>query len=158
MHVRVQHTRINNGGRELAEHSILRPDRPMARRRILTKQSCFAWHFLAPNAKAPKLAGTKQIYSAEHAESLCRTDLLQKLKYENQWPHSYELSGALRMVGEIGVHHPKRWILASTDYDGQHGLMQRGTEEHKVERKGIGMEMKKARKAKTVKRKEKTTG
>jgi hypothetical protein len=32
------------------------------------------------------------------------------------------------MVGEMEVRHPKRRMLASTEYDGQNDMMQRMTE------------------------------
>jgi hypothetical protein len=60
------------------------------------------------------------------------------------------------LIGEMGLCHPKRWILANEEYTEYYGLSGRLTEAEDVESKGIGMPVKKVRKprAKKVKSEE----
>jgi hypothetical protein len=123
-------------------------------RRIQTEQICFSWNFLPTATPVPsKLQGKKLTYTTEHAEELRKTDQLRKLKYDNQWPHKYEVASADGLVGEMGVFHTKRWILASGGYDEYYGMTGRLTETEDVESKGIGMPLVKARKPRAKKAK-----
>jgi len=39
------------------------------------------------------------------------------------WPHKYEVAAADGLVGEMGIRHPKRWVLASEEYCEYYGFM-----------------------------------
>ncbi|KAI4944069.1 hypothetical protein J4E91_008924 [Alternaria rosae] len=149
---RVQHVRLGDrGSRKYIEKQALR-DYIRRGQRIQTKQINFAWNFLPSTTPAhKKLIGKKHTYTAAHAEGLRKTDKLRKLKYENQWPHKYEVIAGDGLVGEMGIRHPKRWILASNEYDEYNGLMGRLTATEDVESKGIGMPLWKARKPRAKK-------
>lgn len=149
---RVQHVRLGDGGsRKYIEKQALRDYIRMGQR-IQTKQINFAWNFLSSSIPTPKkLLGKKHTYTAERAESLRKTDQLRRLKYDNQWPHKYEVAAADGLVGEMGIRHPKRWVLASEEYDEYHGVMGRLTATEDVESKGIGMPLWKARKPRAKK-------
>jgi hypothetical protein len=67
------------------------------------------------------------------------------------WPHRYEVAAAEGLIGEMGIRHPKRWILASEEYDDYYGMMGRLTEAEDVESKGIGMSLAKMRKPRVKK-------
>ena len=142
---RVQYKRLSNGDwREEVEQAGLLGNK--TRRRIQTKQINFAWNFLPTTTTVPKkLVGKRHTYTAEHAEEMRRTDQLRELKYENQWPHKYEVAAADGLIGEMGIRHPKRWILASEEYCEYYGLMEQLEEAEDVESKGIGMALWKAK-------------
>jgi hypothetical protein len=149
---RVQHERLGDKTeRKIVEREAMSSNSGN-KRRIQTKQICFAWNFLSSTAPAPKkLLGKKHTYTADHAEALRKTDQLRKLKYENAWPHRYEVAAAEGLIGEMGIRHPKRWILASEEYDEYYGMMGRLTEVEDVESKGIGMSLVKMRKPRVKK-------
>ena len=154
---RVQYDRLSTKGgrREVERRYIKGDDEGLSARRIQTNQICFAWNLLPPATPLPgKLKGQKFRYTAEHAESLRKTDQLRKLKYDNAWLHRYEVMGADGLVGEMGIQHPNRWILASEEYDDYHGLMTHLEEVEDVESKGIGMKLTKSRKPHSRKGKE----
>ena len=142
---RVQYERLSNSDlREEVEEAGLLGYK--TRRRIQTKQINFAWNFLPSTTPAPKkLVGKKHTYTAEHADALRRTDQLRKLKYENQWPHKYEVAAADGLIGEMGIRHPKRWVLASEEYCEYYAMMGQLKDAEDVESKGIGMPLWKAK-------------
>jgi hypothetical protein len=80
-------------------------------------------------------------------------DQLRKLKWDNLWPHKYEVAATDGLVGEMGIRHPKRWTLASEEYTEYYGLSGRLTESEDVESKGIGMPITKMRKPRVKKAK-----
>lgn len=153
---RVQHKRLENGGGRDARYRFLKgDDKGLEARRIQTRQLCYAWNLL-PLASPlhGKLTGQKFMYTPERVESLRKTNEIRELKYENAWPHRYEVSSADGLVGEMGFHHPKRWELASEEYDDYRGWMRHFEYAEEVESKGIGMKLTKARKPR-VKKEEK---
>ncbi|KAI4908373.1 hypothetical protein J4E90_008998 [Alternaria incomplexa] len=136
----VQHERLSNrGSRKYVEKQALR-DYIRTGQRIQTKQINFAWNFLPSTTPAPeKLVGKMHTYTAQHAGQMRRKDQLRELKYENMWPHKYEVAGADGLIGEMGIRHPKRWVLASEEYCEYYGIMGQLKEAEDVESKGIGM-------------------
>ena len=149
---RVQHERLRHRGmRKCIEKEVHRNHTRLGQR-VQTKQINFAWNFLPSSTPTPKkLFGKKHTYTAKRAESLRKTDQLRRLKYDNQWPHKYEVTSGDGLVGEMGIRHPKRWILASEEYDEYHGMMERFSAAEDVESKGIGMPLWKAEKARAKK-------
>ncbi|KAI4951788.1 hypothetical protein J4E86_007204 [Alternaria arbusti] len=143
---RVQHERLSNrGSRKYVEKQALR-DYIRTGQRIQTKQINFAWNFLPSTTPAPeKLVGKMHTYTAQHAGQMRRKDQLRELKYENQWPHKYEVAAADGLIGEMGIRHPKRWVLASEEYTEYYGMMGQLKEAEDVESKGIGMPLWRAR-------------
>jgi len=143
---RVQYQRLGNrGSRREVEKAALR-DYIRTGQRIQTKQVCFAWDFLPTTAAVPKkLVGKMHTYTAQHAGQMRRKDQLRELKYENMWPHKYEVAGADGLIGEMGIRHPKRWVLASEEYCEYYGIMGQLKEAEDVESKGIGMSLWKAK-------------
>ncbi|KAI4909859.1 uncharacterized protein J4E92_010475 [Alternaria infectoria] len=142
---RVQYKRLSDGDwREEVEQAGLLGNK--TRRRIQTKQINFAWNFLPTTTTVPKkLVGKRHTYTAEHAEEMRKTDQLRELKYENQWPHKYEVAAADGLIGEMGIRHPKRWVLASEEYCEYYGMMEQLKDAEDVESKGIGMPLWKAK-------------
>jgi len=149
---RVQYERLSNrGSRYEVEKAALR-DYIRTGQRIQTKQISFAWDFLPTTTTVPKkLVGKMHTYTAEHAGKMRRKDQLRELKYENMWPHKYEVSAADGLIGEKGIRHPKRWVLASEEYCEYYGIMGQLKEAEDVESKGIGMALWKARKPRVEK-------
>jgi hypothetical protein len=149
----VQYKRINtkHGLREAMSSS-------HGGRRIQAKQISFACNFLPSSNPAPaKLQGKKLTYPADIVERFRKEDKMRRLKYEKQWPHKYEVMAADGLVGEIGIHHPKRWILASeehTEYKGvTHGMWENLMKAEDGESSGIGMDIVKAKKPRAKKAK-----
>jgi hypothetical protein len=155
---RVQHERLSHKWeRREVEKAGLRGGTNRRGHCIQIRQICFAWNFLpATTPVPPKLQGKKLTYAAELAEEHRKTDQLPKLTYNKLWPHKYEVAAADGLIGEMGLCHPKRWILANEEYTEYYGLSGRLTEAEDVESKGIGMPVKKVRKprAKKVKSEE----
>lgn len=122
---RVQRERfLTRGGRAMAEFYLPNGcNRAAGERRIQTRQICFAWNLLPP-ASPPhgKLTGKMFMYTSERVERLRKMNLLRKRRYENQWPHEYELESADRLVGEMGIRHPNWWVLASEEFTDFGGL------------------------------------
>jgi hypothetical protein len=88
-----------------------------------------------------------QVHVHRRAEKLRETDELRKLKYENQFPHHYEVVSADGMVGEMGLRHPKRWELTSEESTEGENFMEHLKDSEAMESKGIGMKLTKARKS-----------
>jgi hypothetical protein len=152
---RVQHERLSDRGRRREVGNAFKRGGYNGRgHRIQTRQICFAWNFLPTAAPVPpKLQGKKLTYTAELAEEYRKTDQLRKLTYDKLWPHKYEVATAGGLIGEMGICHPKRWILASEDYTECCGLSGRLTETEDVRSKGIGMPVTKAWKPRAKKMK-----
>jgi hypothetical protein len=154
----VQFERLSTkGGRYEVEKRYIRgDDQGLSRRRIQTNHICFVWDLRTDGpGPATKLKGQRFTYTAEHAEALRKTDQLRKLKYENMWLSRYEVMSADGLVGEMGIRHPKRWALASEEYDEYYGITTHLKDAEDVESKGIGMKLTKARKPRSKKGKEK---
>ncbi|KAI4938593.1 hypothetical protein J4E85_001034 [Alternaria conjuncta] len=143
---RVQHERLNDRGMRKYIGKQAARDYIRTGQRIQTKQVCFAWNFLPSGKPTPKkLVGKMHTYTAQHAEQMRRKDQLRELKYENMWPHKYEVAAADGLIGEMGIRHPKRWVLASEEYTEYYGFMGQLKEAEDVESKGIGMALWRAR-------------
>ncbi|KAI4709365.1 hypothetical protein J4E89_006114 [Alternaria sp. Ai002NY15] len=139
---RVQHERLNDRGMRKYIGKQAARDYIRTGQRIQTKQVCFAWNFLASGKPTPKkLVGKMHTYTAQHAGKMRRKDQLRELKYENMWPHKYEVVAADGIVGEMGIRHPKRWVLASEEHTEYYGFMGQLKEAEDVESKGIGMSL-----------------
>jgi len=139
---RVQHERLNDRGMRKYIGKQAARDYIRTGQRIQTKQINFAWNFLPTTTTVPKkLVGKMHTYTAEHAQKMRRKDQLRELKYENMWPHKYEVAAADGLVGEMGIRHPKRWVLASEEYCEYYGFMGQLKEAEDVESKSIGMSL-----------------
>ncbi|KAJ4290406.1 hypothetical protein N0V90_010622 [Kalmusia sp. IMI 367209] len=117
-------------------------------RRPQTKQMVFAWDFRDTTEPfRGKLKGRKKRYTQERVRWFATQDLLQPPQnyeeYDKEWPHLYDVCSHDSMVGEIGIVHPKRWMLSSTEgtfeqLDPMLCWFPRG-EVQDVESEGIGM-------------------
>jgi hypothetical protein len=94
---------------------------PSRSARVCVKHICFAWNLLNTKSSTAsldsiKMKGKKFTYTKEYAEKLRKYEEMRRLKYDNVWPHRYEVMSADGLVGEMAIVSPRRWTMARDEY------------------------------------------